>query len=85
MKEISNKFSLLIKDPTLRLKTLITFGIILVFRIFAYLPVPAIDLSKLRALFAESQFLSLLDIFSGVFKCGADVGEVVGGGGGPRL
>ncbi|PIZ64980.1 preprotein translocase subunit SecY [Candidatus Roizmanbacteria bacterium CG_4_9_14_0_2_um_filter_39_13] len=65
MKEVSNKFSLLLKDPTLRLKTLVTFGIILVFRIFAYLPVPAIDLSKLRALFAGSQFLSLLDIFSG--------------------
>lgn len=53
------------KDPVLRKKTGITFLIILIFRIFAYLPVPAIDLSRLQALFAESQFLSLLDIFSG--------------------
>ena len=53
------------KDPVLRKKTGITFLIILNFRIFAYLPVPAIDLSRLQALFAESQFLSLLDIFSG--------------------
>ena len=65
MKDISTKFSLLIHDPALRLKTLVTFGIILIFRIFAYLPVPAIDLERLRALFAQSQFLSLLDIFSG--------------------
>ncbi|MBP9691277.1 preprotein translocase subunit SecY [Candidatus Woesebacteria bacterium] len=65
MKDITQKFHLLINDPVLRKKALITFLIILVFRIFAYLPVPAIDLAQLKALFAQSQFLSLLDIFSG--------------------
>jgi len=65
MKDITQKFSLLLKDPTLRTKTIVTFVLILIFRIFAYLPVPAIDLAQLRALFNQSQFLSLLDIFSG--------------------
>ncbi|MDA1316433.1 MAG: preprotein translocase subunit SecY [bacterium] len=65
MNHILQKFSLLLKDPNLRRKTAVTFGIILVFRIFAFLPVPAIDLAQLKALFASSQFLSLLDIFSG--------------------
>lgn len=65
MKDIKNKFRLLIKDPSLRKKLFITFFIIFVFRVFAYLPVPAIDLDQLRALFGQSQFLSLLDIFSG--------------------
>ncbi len=65
MKDIAQKFHSLINDPVLRKKTGITLLIIFIFRVFAYLPVPAIDLSRLQALFAQSQFLSLLDIFSG--------------------
>lgn len=65
MKEISAKLKLLLNDPALRKKTIVTLGIILIYRIFAYLPVPAIDFEKLRILFSQSQFLSLLDIFSG--------------------
>jgi len=65
MKDIVQKLQLLTHDPVLRKKTAITFLIIFIFRVFAYLPVPAIDLASLKALFAQSQFLSLLDIFSG--------------------
>ncbi len=65
MKDSLQKLKLLINDPQLRRKTIITFLIILVFRIFAFLPVPAIDLARLKAIFESSQFLSLLDIFSG--------------------
>lgn len=65
MKEIQNKLKLIFKDPQLKRKFLVTFLIFFVFRVFAFLPVPAIDLAKLQALFAQSQFLSLLDIFSG--------------------
>src|SRR3990167_6819177 len=65
MKEISDKIKLLLRDPQLKRKTFFTLFIFLAFRIFAFLPVPAIDLPKLRTLFAENQFLSLLDIFSG--------------------
>jgi preprotein translocase subunit SecY len=65
MKDSLEKLKLLFKDSQLRRKTFVTLFIILAFRIFAYLPVPAIDLENLKELFAQSQFLSLLDIFSG--------------------
>lgn len=52
-----------IKD--LRKKILFTAFIFLVFRIFAQVPVPGVDIVRLKAIFAQSQLLSLLDIFSG--------------------
>jgi preprotein translocase subunit SecY len=65
MKEIKNKIQTLLSDPQLRKKLIITFVIFLVFRVFAFLPVPTIDLVRLKVLFGQNQFLSLLDIFSG--------------------
>lgn len=65
MKEITEKLQTLLKDPTLKRKTLFTLAIFLFFRIFAFLPVSVIDLDKLKQLFSQNQFLSLLDIFSG--------------------
>lgn len=65
MKEIKNKIKNLFADPVLRKKLVFTFLIFFVFRLFAFLPVPAIDLTRLRLLFSQNQFLSLLDIFSG--------------------
>jgi preprotein translocase subunit SecY len=51
--------------PILRRKIIITAVIFLIFRLFAHLPVPGIDRTKLAGLFATNQFLGLLDIFSG--------------------
>lgn len=65
MKDILQKLKLFWEDTSLRKKFLFTIGLFLAYRLFAFLPVPAIDLDNLRALFAQSQFLSLLDIFSG--------------------
>ena len=65
MKDILSKIKLLVKDPQLKRKALFTLFIFFVFRVFAFLPVPAIDLNRMQALFAQSQFLSLLDMFSG--------------------
>jgi len=65
MKEIKNKINSLLTDPVLRKKLILTFLILFIFRLFAFLPVPAIDLVRLKTFFAQSQFLSLLDIFSG--------------------
>ncbi len=53
------------RTPELRRKILITAGIFIVFRIFAHIPIPGVDTQKLAALFAQNQFLGLLDIFSG--------------------
>ncbi len=65
MKEIIEKAKLLFRDPQLKAKIIFTLFIFLAFRFFAFLPVPVIDLTKLKVLFSQSQFLSLLDIFSG--------------------
>ncbi|PIU74500.1 preprotein translocase subunit SecY [Candidatus Roizmanbacteria bacterium CG_4_8_14_3_um_filter_34_9] len=65
IKKIIEKINILLKDPELKRKLLFTLFIFLAFRFFAFLPVPSINLVKLRALFSQNQFLSLLDIFSG--------------------
>jgi len=65
MKEIQEKIKLLFQDEQLKKKTIFTLLIFLFFRIFAFLPVSVIDLNKLKILFSQNQFLSLLDIFSG--------------------
>lgn len=65
MKSILEKVKLLFTDPQLKKKTIFTLFIFFAFRFFAFLPVPTIDLAKLKTLFSENQFLSLLDIFSG--------------------
>lgn len=51
--------------PQLRRKILVTAGIMIAFRLFAHIPIPAVDTQKLAALFSQNQFLGLLDIFSG--------------------
>src|SRR3989339_726259 len=65
IKKIIEKINILLKDPELKKKLLFTLFIFLAFRFFAFLPVPAIDLIRLKQLFSQNQFLSLLDIFSG--------------------
>jgi preprotein translocase subunit SecY len=53
------------KSPELRRKILITAFLFVVFRLFAHIPIPGVDTNRLAALFAQNQFLGLLDIFSG--------------------
>lgn len=65
MKKIIEKLKIVFSDSELKRKIYFTLFIFLAFRLFVFLPVPSIDIVKLRALFVGSQFLSLLDIFSG--------------------
>ncbi len=53
------------KVPELRRKILITALLFVIFRLFAHIPIPGVDTAKLASLFAQNQFLGLLDIFSG--------------------
>lgn len=53
------------KTRELRKKILFTAFIFLIFRIFAHVPIPGVNLLKLRNLFSQNEFLGLLDIFSG--------------------
>lgn len=53
------------RTPELRRKILFTAAIFFVFRLFAHIPVPGVNLVALKQLFNQNQFLGLLDIFSG--------------------
>ncbi len=65
MNEILNLFRNSFKAPEIRKKILFTALIFIVFRLFAHIPVAGVNLAQLKALFAQNQFLGLLDIFSG--------------------
>jgi preprotein translocase subunit SecY len=54
-----------LKIPDLRRKILFTFAMLVIFRIIAHIPLPGADLAKLQNLFAQSQLLGMLDLFSG--------------------
>jgi len=60
-KPIINAF----KVPELKKKLLFTLAMFIVYRLAAHIPLPGIDNQALKTLFAQSQFLGLLDIFSG--------------------
>ncbi|MDE3076537.1 MAG: preprotein translocase subunit SecY, partial [Chloroflexota bacterium] len=51
--------------PDLRAKLGYTVGLLLVFRVIAHVPVPGVDLARLRDLFNNNQILGLLNLFSG--------------------
>src|SRR5438309_10623205 len=65
MNNILDIFRKSFQAEDIRNKILFTAGIFLVFRIFAHIPVAGVNLGSLKSLFANNQFLGLLDVFSG--------------------
>ena len=53
------------KIPDLRGKILFTFGMLIVFRFVAHVPLPGVDQFALDNLFRTNQLLGFLDLFSG--------------------
>ncbi len=53
------------QTPEVRKKLIFTAIIFVVFRFFAHIPVAGVNVASLKSLFAQNQFLGLLDIFSG--------------------
>ena len=51
--------------PDLRRRILITFGILVVFRLVAHVPLPGVDTEALQAMFESNALLPMLDLFSG--------------------
>jgi preprotein translocase subunit SecY len=51
--------------PDLRQRILITFGLLVVFRFIAHVPLPGVDAVALKTLFEQSSLLGMLDMFSG--------------------
>ena len=60
-----NKILNLFRIPDLRYKIFIVLGLLIVFRIFAAVPIPGVDSGALAAFFGSSQLLGFLNIFSG--------------------
>ncbi|MGB6838739.1 MAG: preprotein translocase subunit SecY [Microgenomates group bacterium] len=65
LESIARFFSKALKSPDIRRKLLITFAVLVVFRLVAHVPAAGIDRTSLQALFLGSPLLSLLDVFSG--------------------
>lgn len=53
------------KIPELRNKLLLVLGLLIVYRLAASVPIPAIDTEKIKAFTESNQIFGLLDIFSG--------------------
>lgn len=59
------KISQIFKVKELRNKILFIFGILVVFRVAANIPLPGVDVAQLKRFFEGNQFFGLLNIFSG--------------------
>jgi preprotein translocase subunit SecY len=58
-------FTSIFSSAEIRKKILITFLILIIFRVVAHIPAAGVDRQSLSRLFSGNAFLALLDIFSG--------------------
>ena len=65
MSKFSEKLRLILVDESLRKRIIFVLGILALSRLLAIIPIPGIDALRLQSLFASSEFLNLLNIFSG--------------------
>ncbi|MSR87619.1 MAG: preprotein translocase subunit SecY [Candidatus Zambryskibacteria bacterium] len=65
MSKFFEKFRLIFKDKQLRNRIFFTLGLLIITRILAIIPLPGIDASRLESLLGGSEFLNLLNLFSG--------------------
>jgi preprotein translocase subunit SecY len=65
MSEFTQKLRLTFGDSVLRTRIFFTLGLLVISRVLAVIPIPGIDAARLQSLFSGSQFLNLLNIFSG--------------------
>lgn len=65
LQTIERKLKAILSNEQLKRKLGFTALIFLLYRLLAHIPVPAVDIVRLQSLFAGSQFLSLLNVFSG--------------------
>ena len=65
MNKIISKIVQIFSIPDLRKKIFTVLALLVVFRLFAAVPVPGIDVSRLKSIFASNQLLGILNVFSG--------------------
>ncbi|RJQ26998.1 preprotein translocase subunit SecY [Candidatus Parcubacteria bacterium] len=59
------KFLAIFKHPDLRRKIFSVLGLLVVYRMFAAIPIPGVDVTKLQQFFDSNQIFGLLNVFSG--------------------
>jgi len=65
MSKFLEKLRLVFGDQSLRSRIFFVLGILALSRLLAIIPIPGIDTLRLQSLFSSSEFLNLLNIFSG--------------------
>jgi preprotein translocase subunit SecY len=65
MQNFLNKIKLVWTDKSLRNKVLFVLAALIIFRLFAAIPIPGIDTLALNRFLSNNQFLGILNIFSG--------------------
>jgi len=60
-----SKFLLLFQIPELRKKILVVSGLLVIFRLFAAIPIPGVDIERLSSFLTSNQLLGFFNIFSG--------------------
>jgi preprotein translocase subunit SecY len=60
-----NKVLLIFKNPDLRKKILVVAGLLLIFRLFAAIPIPGIDAVRLQNFLQANQLVGFFNVFSG--------------------
>jgi len=63
--KLLQKITLIFKIKELRNKVLFVLGIFMIFRIIANIPVPGVDIEKLKSFFEGNQLFGLVNIFTG--------------------
>lgn len=65
MNNLINKIQMIFRDKAIRKRVIFALAALVVFRLFAAIPIPGIDTLKLQQFFSGNQFFGLLNIFSG--------------------
>jgi len=65
MSKFIQKLKHIFDEPVLRKRIFFTLALLAVTRVFAIIPIPGIDTARLQSLFSGSEFLNLLNVFSG--------------------
>lgn len=65
MERLLEKLKLIANDAGLRKRILFVFAALVLFRVFAAIPIPGVDTARLAEFFSNNQFFGLLNIFSG--------------------
>jgi preprotein translocase subunit SecY len=65
LEQIITKIQAIFANQALKKKLIFTLAIFAITRLLAHIPVPVVDVERLRLIFASNEFLSFLNLFAG--------------------